>query len=275
MRERRIHQTSLKAVVIVFVAILAASGYATYSYYGLSQEQARTMAAQAQQISGLEATASNQSATIAEQVAEVSELESVVRDLSVQVGDLSGRLGIAVQEIGELTPTIRNYYVVGVRSDGEGVVVPIEVKISRGEGAVSANINKVEFLPGTQDSIRVAVNVAEAYTGIQTSNKDTIISFVYGGDDIVTVDGGSAGAAITLAVIATLFEKSPDSSVLITGSIFPSGTIGPVGSVEAKAEAARSFGAHTFLVPSSQAVDVAGINIVGVSTIDDVVQRVL
>jgi len=264
-----------KIVAVVFVAFIAAAGYVVYSFYVENQAQAQEILQKSQQIVSLEATVENQSATISDQASEISELDATVRDLSVQVGDLSGRLGIASQEISDLTPKIRNYYVVGVKGDGEGVVVPIEVKIVRGGGAVSANIDRVEFLSGTQDSIRAAAYVAGAYTDISTFDRDITISFVYSGDDIVTVDGGSAGGAIAIAIIATLLEKSPDTSVLMTGTISADGKIGPIGSVAAKAEAARNFGATTFLVPPGQAVDVAGINVVSVATIEDVVAVVL
>ncbi len=268
-------QPSLKLVVIVFAAVLVAEGFVAYSYYSQNQAQAGTISEQSQQIAYLGASVENKTATIVQQSADISSLENNLRDLSVQVGDLGGRLGIASQQLEELTPKIRNYYVVGVKADGEGVVVPIEVKIVKGSGAVSANIDRVEFLPGTQDSIRAAAYVAGAYTKTQTSDKDITVSFLYSGDEIVTVDGGSAGGALALAMIATLLEKDPKSSVLMTGTIYIDGKIGPVGSVTAKAEAARNFGAQTFLVPQGEGVVVSGIEVVTVSRIEDVVALVL
>lgn len=275
-------QSSAKVFAIVLVAVLAAGGYAIYSLYAETQEQSRAILEQAQtilqksqQITGLEGKVANQSATISNQSSQILNLKINLRELGEQVANLGGKLGLASKELEELTPKIRGYYVVGVKSDGSGVVVPIEVKIVKGDGAISANINKVELLSGTQDSIRTAASVASSYTGLPISGKDITVSFVNQGDDIVIVDGGSAGSAITATMIATLLDKKPDTSVLMTGTISSNGAVGPVGSVEAKARAAMGFGAQTFLVPPGQAVAVPGIFVISVSTIDEVVGKVL
>lgn len=272
----------VKLVAIVFAAVFAASGFAIYMLYAESQEQARTILGQAQsivqksqQITDLESAVKSQGSTIINQSLEISGLREDLHQMTLQVLDLSKRLGIAVEEIEELTPKMRDYYVVGVESDGDGVVVPIEIKIVKGTGVISANINKVELLSGAQNSIRTAAGVASAHSGVGISDKDITVSFVNSGDDIVTVDGGSAGASITVAIIATLLDKDPDTGVLMTGTISPDGKVGPVGFVEAKAKAAAGFGAHTFLAPSGQAVGVAGINVVGVSDIDEAIGRIL
>lgn len=275
-------QSSAKVFAIVLVAVLAAGGYAIYSLYAENQEQSRAILEQAQtilqksqQIAGLEGRVANQSATISNQSSQILNLKINLRELGEQVANLGGKLGLASKELEELTPKIRDYYVVGVKSDGSGAVVPIEVKIVKGDGAISANINKVELLSGTQDSIRTAADVASSYTGLPISGKDITVSFVNQGDDIVIVDGGSAGSAITATMIATLLDKKPDTSVLMTGTISSNGAVGPVGSVEAKARAAMGFGAQTFLVPPGQAVAVPGISVISVSNIDEVVDRVL
>ncbi len=276
------HENKSKIIAILFVAIFTASGYFIYTLYTENQEQARTILEQAQsilqksqRITILEGTVENQSFVISNQSSEIFGLKRDLRTLGEQVVDLSNKLGIAVQEVTELTPKIRKYYVVGVKQDGEGIVVPIEVKIAKGNGAISANINKVELLSGAQDSIRTAAFVASDRAGAPISDKDITVSFVHEGDEIVSVDGGSAGAAITLAIVATLRDEDPDAGVLMTGTILPSGAIGLIGSVEAKARAAMNFGAHTFLVPSSQVVVVSGISVVGVSSIDDAINLVL
>lgn len=51
---------------------------------------------------------------------------------------------------------------------------------------------------------------------------------------------------------AKQIKPEPDCS-LITGAINPGGTIGPVGGIYEKTEAAGSYGAKLFLVPKGQA----------------------
>jgi uncharacterized protein len=72
-----------------------------------------------------------------------------------------------------------------------------------------------------------------------------------------TVIGGeSAGAALTLATVATLEQKRLNNSVMITGTINHDGSIGPVSEIISKAKAAKKSGAILFLVPLLQSRDV-------------------
>lgn len=66
------------------------------------------------------------------------------------------------------------------------------------------------------------------------------------------IEGPSAGAALTISTIAALEGKQLNHSVMITGTINPDGTIGPVGGIPAKASAAKDSGAQLFLVPQGQ-----------------------
>jgi len=275
MRRVHSHKTKLNLVTIAFVVVIVAFGYLTYSLYTQNQEQVQTIGQQSQDIASLETELENKSSVIIGQTSEISELNDLLLDLSIEAGDLKGRLGIAVEEIFDLRPEVRNYFVVGVRGDGKGVVIPVEIKITKGTGALSTNINNVEFRSGTQASIRVAADVASIYTQIPRSDKDIVISFVNTGEELVTVDGGSAGAAITTAIIAALSNKEINTAVLITGTIDQFGTVGPVGAISAKGEAARNANAQVFLVPRGQETSVSGIVIIGVRTIDEAVERIV
>lgn len=70
----------------------------------------------------------------------------------------------------------------------------------------------------------------------------------------VIVGGPSAGAAMAVAVYSALTGTPINRSVMITGMISPDGTIGPVGGVYEKAQAAALNGAKIFLVPPGQSV---------------------
>lgn len=271
------HESASKplAVLIVSLLIIGVTGYTAYFYYLQNQQQSEIILGQSDQIvqksmriSQLEGEVRNKSALIVEK-------NDQLQDLFENLDVLGVELEFAQDEISKLTPKIRNYYVVGVDSEGNGVVVPLEVKVTKGTGAVSVNINNVDLLPGAQGSVRTAAKVAADYADVTLSENDVTVSFVYNEDSIVTVDGGSAGSAITATIIAAMTQQDITSEVLMTGTIDSSGNVGPIGSQAAKAEAARDFGASTFLVPSGQYVDVAGITVVEVGDIDDVVERVI
>ena len=90
--------------------------------------------------------------------------------------------------------------------------------------------------------------------------------------DIVTLDGASAGAAITATIIAAIEDTELDQNTLMTGTITPSGFVGRIGSVQEKAQAAQAHGAERFLVPQGQLVVVDGLDVIEVATIQDVVR---
>jgi uncharacterized protein len=68
------------------------------------------------------------------------------------------------------------------------------------------------------------------------------------------VGGPSAGAAMTIATIAAIENTSVRNDTAITGTVMPDGTIGRVGGILEKAEAAGERGLETFYVPEGQAI---------------------
>ncbi len=147
-----------------------------------------------------------------------------------------------------------------IQSDGffqttsyNGTILKITVDIRDGTGLVLANTaipEGVDF----QDSARIAVQVAHNITGVDLSSKDVIFSITTDNQNLRAVDGGSAGGAMTVLLTSAILGKSIDVHVLMTGTIQPDGTIGPIGGVLEKAEAAANYGAKIFLVPSGQGV---------------------
>ena len=69
------------------------------------------------------------------------------------------------------------------------------------------------------------------------------------------IDGPSAGALMTSAVLAGLLGDQIDPTVTMTGTINPDGTIGPVGGIPHKIAGAAAVGKTTVLVPSGQRFD--------------------
>jgi uncharacterized protein len=147
----------------------------------------------------------------------------------------------------------------------QGTIMEITVDIrDDGRGLVLVNTETptgVDF----QTSARTAVKVAQSMTQADLSDKDVIFSIKTKGEnstsgDLQAVDGPSAGAAMTVLLAAELGASGSSShaglkqDVVMTGTINPDGTIGPVGGVPEKAVAAGQYGAKIFLVPAGQAV---------------------
>ncbi len=139
-----------------------------------------------------------------------------------------------------------------VDNEGNGVSVSLTVETRNGTGRVLTNIDKLLFWVDTQQSIQIAKAVAENLTGISTSATDLIYTI----DTNATIVGGpSAGAALTIATISALQGKELNSTVMITGTINPDGSVGTVGGILEKAKAAQQEGAVLLLVPEGQGTE--------------------
>jgi uncharacterized protein len=203
--------------------------------------------------------------------------------LESQISVLEGELRTNEQQIEELKQqnepskhlTI-THYGLGIDQDEKGVVFPLEVEIvNGGTGKLSMDISSVEYEPSFQEAIRDAGAAASSYTGVPIADKDIIVRLA--GDfpqdgGLVKVDGSSAGALIAGMIAAGLSDKEINSSVLVTGTINQDGTIGRIGSLEEKTDAAESFGAETVLVPKSQEFESEQVHVIGVSDITDLMK---
>ena len=232
----------MKAAAILAVIVLASLA-ANYVQYTQMQEKDRAVASLQSEVAELKKT-------IAETPAPVEESEPEPRPTPPAAGESSQSIAaVAVRSV-----TVSDGFF--QRTQLEGLVMNITVDIRDGRGLVLVNTEipaGVDF----QTSARTAVRVAQEHAGADLSGKDVIFSITSNGDDegeLQAVDGPSAGAAMTLLLISELQSKQVDGTVLITGTIEPDGTIGPVGGVPEKALAAGEYGAKTLLVPSGEAV---------------------
>ncbi len=141
-----------------------------------------------------------------------------------------------------------------VDRQGNGVALPLIVESLPGKGRLLVDINLLLFWIDTQQSIQIAKEVASDYLGRTLDDVDLIYSIE--ASNVSIVGGPSAGAAITVATIAALEGKPINQSIFITGTIEPDGSIGPVGGIEAKAIAAKNYGATLFLVPYGQGKEI-------------------
>jgi uncharacterized protein len=145
-------------------------------------------------------------------------------------------------------------YVPAVDNEGKGVATILKVGIKHGDGKILVDINNILFWIDTQQSIQTAKKVAQDVTKVDLSKFDLIYSLE--NINASVVGGPSAGAALTIATIAAIENKKLNPHVMITGTINPDGTIGAVGGIIPKAQAAKEVGATIFLVPLGQGTQI-------------------
>lgn len=141
-----------------------------------------------------------------------------------------------------------------VNKDAKGVITSLEVRATNGNGKTLVDIDNLLFWADTQNSIRMAKEVASEETDIDLNNVDLYFGVEAG--DAQIISGPSAGAALTIATIAAAEGKTLNENVMITGTINHDGSIGPVGEIAQKAMAAKEAGAEIFLVPLLQGQEI-------------------
>ncbi|MFO7677035.1 MAG: S16 family serine protease [Thermoplasmatota archaeon] len=136
-----------------------------------------------------------------------------------------------------------------------GVISTITITIqSNGSGRVF-----VDTLPLTQidmqGSARLAVKVASALVKndqhCRVDPNDYDYFFVVRTASPI-IGGPSAGGIMTAAVVALLQDWNMDNQTVMTGMINPDGSIGSIGGILQKIDAAASIGAKRFLLPKGQ-----------------------
>lgn len=212
---------------------------------------------------------------------ELEQSTEELEDLQSQISLLQAEVQEKEKDIAELILEKESeryhvvYYGIGVDEDGDGIVFPIEVDILKsGDNRISLDVSNVQYTATFQETVRTAVDVASDYTGVRVSDKDIIVRLVNKSNSVIKVDGPSAGAAITAVIVAGLQEKELDPHILVTGTIESDGSIGSVGGLASKADAADEFGASTLLVPDGQEFQ-HDIDIEGVEDIDELVSRIV
>ncbi len=136
---------------------------------------------------------------------------------------------------------------------GSGQVSNMTIDITEGHGRVLINTN-INSGGAWQNSTKTAAHVAQSLTHKDLSSKDIIFTAILANASrqVGTIDGPSAGGAMTVLLISELEGKPINNYTVMTGTINPDGTIGKVGGVLEKAGAAGKYGAKLMLVPAGQ-----------------------
>jgi uncharacterized protein len=136
-----------------------------------------------------------------------------------------------------------------------GIISTITVTIqSNGSGRVF-----VDTLPLTQidmqGSARLSVKVASALVKNDDNciiNPEEYDYFFVVRTDSPIIGGPSAGGVMTAATVSLLQNWTLDNKTVMTGMINPDGSIGPIGGILQKIDAAYTTGASRFLIPKGQ-----------------------
>lgn len=256
---------SLKTIIIILSILLAGSSILLIFNLEKVNQQDETINAlsnltekQKEQISQLENTTSS--------------LQENLSSTQEQLKNETRTRQKLERDIFNLTMVSKNEYdILAVDENDKGHLIPLDIIIKSGGGDLFLNVADVRFDETLQSSAQTAVQVAREVTGTSLFNKDILINIESPEIEGIVIQGGSAGAAMTLTAMAAMQGKTIRRDVLITGTIRFDHSIGRVGAVRAKALAAMESGAVLFLVPSGQREEVgeAGIEVREVGTIEE------
>jgi len=163
---------------------------------------------------------------------------------------ITGLLSVALSQEEGKTITIKVPAVKRTASGLEGSVFDATVLVKPGTGRVFVDTWPLSELD-TQASCRFASEVAADILKVSHSKYDFFYTIRA---DSPIIGGPSAGAALTIATIASIRGLDIDPNVMMTGMINPDGTVGPVGGILEKIMGANEIGIKTFLIPSGQSV---------------------
>jgi len=227
-----------------------------------------------------DASIASMSGEVTSQKQKISQLESNISSLYGNLTRTEKLLENETQTRQKLEEDIINltmvtksdYGVIGVDENDIGHVIPLEVIIKEGNSNLFLNVANVLVDEAMQSSAQTAVRVAREVTRTSLVKKDILINIKSPPQEQqLIISGGSAGGAITIAAIAAMEGKEPQSDVLMTGTINEDHSIGKIGAPRAKGIAAKEIGTKLFLVPPGQKNDVGdiGIEVREVRTIEE------
>ncbi len=136
-------------------------------------------------------------------------------------------------------------------ADGSvGSTHPVTVRLSTSNDKKFRVGFTEDEVAGTGDQWRAAgwsaTSVATLLTGAALTNRE--VTFDVSGQ----IDGPSAGALLTVGVLALTRGDKLKSNVTMTGTINPDGTVGPVGGIPYKVDGVKQAKKTVMLIPTGQ-----------------------
>lgn len=151
-----------------------------------------------------------------------------------------------------------------------GSTIEIEAsltKAGKGKGTVRFNDTAGSM---AKDSVFNAAAVISRLTGKDIKDYHLHVNVIGGGN----IDGPSAGAAITMAILSAIEEKPLRQDIAITGEISLRGKVKAVGGIYEKIYGARRKGIRTVLVPKANEMEIPknleDIEVKPVETIEEI-----
>ncbi|MEM0043318.1 MAG: S16 family serine protease [Sulfolobales archaeon] len=149
----------------------------------------------------------------------------------------------------------RSIYLLAVAQDPSsgryyGVATEAYISMIPGNGTIYISITPASQID-MQSSLSIGALIASYLSGVSLEKYDILVRIV---SDTPVVGGPSASAFMSIAVLSLLLNQSIPRDVVMTGMIMPDGSIGPVGGIPEKLQAAKSVNASIMLIPYGQAV---------------------
>lgn len=151
---------------------------------------------------------------------------------------------------------------------GSTVEIEAMAYVAREQGKGTIRFNETAGSMA-KDSVFNAASVIRKVTGHAMKDYDIHINVVGGAN----IDGPSAGAAITLALLSAIEGQPLPQDIAITGEISLGGRIKPVGGIYEKIYGAVRKGIHTVIIPKDNEKEIPaelqGINVIACATIEE------
>lgn len=151
-----------------------------------------------------------------------------------------------------------------------GSTVEIEARAfearQKGKGTIRFNETAGSM---AKDSVFNAASVIRRLTSRILADYDIHVNVIGGGN----IDGPSAGAAITLALLSAVEERPVRQDTAVTGEISLGGRLKPVGGIHEKIYGAVRKGIRTIIVPKDNEKEIpaglSGITVIPCTTIEE------
>ena len=129
-----------------------------------------------------------------------------------------------------------------------GTALQIDITLTKGSGHVFMDTFPISQMD-MQSSARMATKVA---FDVCNKNQNEYDTYFVVRSDVPVVGGPSAGGLMCVAIISALNNWTLKKDVMMTGMINPDGSIGPVGGIVKKLEAAKALNMKYFLIPKGE-----------------------
>jgi len=254
---KRRRTDALLAVLLAMVVLSATMGMALYRTRNRLRSETEQAVNLSQQLADLEASLAKQAEQSNSYAALLEQYQQIVRSYQDRIAEANLSINITTPLINVTTPTYlllneASVIAPAVRTVGSfqvtyvGVATTLSLEMIAGKGRVLVS-TKPLMGEVFQDTAVLAKETAERLSGKSLAKYDLIFS-IEAPAEIPAVDGPSAGAAMCLLVMSLINGKPLAPNVAVTGTINLDGTIGGIGGVLEKAQAAKEAGSTIFLV---------------------------